>query len=149
MEEYGITQSTHNNVFQVYGPRVPEIWLALEEGFQRAIDNSGGYIKPEEVYDNLVGDKWQLFVVADEESILGAAITEILVRADGFWCNIPFAFSADPEQDVHGEFLSYLEDRCKGMGFKGIKFISYRPGYQRKAKKLGYSQGYVEYVKEI
>jgi len=135
-------------VFQVYAPRIPEIWKAVEPGFQKAINNSGNYVRVEEVYDNLVGNQWSLFVVG-EDRLLGAAATEILVQADGFWCNIPFAFSVNPKEDLHAEFLSYLENRCKKMGFKGIKFISYRPGYKKKAEKLGYKQGFTEYVKDL
>ncbi|MHA2064396.1 MAG: hypothetical protein ACXABY_08455 [Candidatus Thorarchaeota archaeon] len=137
------------DILRVNPPRVPEWWPHIQEGLGRALDNSQNFRTLDSIYDELITGNWILWVVVEEDKLLGAAITEVLSTERGMYCNIPFAFSLNPRRDIHSNFLDYIENSAREYGFKGVKFISSRPGYARRAKKLGYKLGFQEYRKEF
>ena len=137
-------------ILRINPPRIPEWWSHVREGVQLALDNSQNFRSMDSIYDELASGNWVLWVAVDKDELLGAAITEVISTEQGMYCCIPFAYSADPKRrDVVGIFLEYIEQASQKFGFRGVKFVSSRSGYERRAKALGYTRGFVEYRKEF
>jgi hypothetical protein len=126
-----------------------EWWPEVYDGIESALNNSDNLQTMRGIYDYLASGDWVLWLVLEDGDLLGAALTEILTTAKGLYCNVPFGYSKDPRRDIHQYFFPHIEEIARELEFAGVKFISKRPGYARKAKSMGYERGFVEYRKEF
>ena len=135
----------------IYPTDVASVWPVIESGMQEALDNSDNLLTLDSIRYCLVSGQWKLYVGTDEETgdYLGFATIENLQSARGMWLNIPFAYCADPDVDLHPEFFRFLEEEAEKQHCVGVTFISKRRGYERKAKSLGYEIQFVKYKKEL
>lgn len=134
----------------VYPNEVVDVWSVISPGLNKAIQNSDNLVSEEHVKYMLSSGQWQLFLVTGEDAkYYGFAVVETLTTERGMWYNIPFAYSDDPNVDLHKDFLPFLEELAKKRNYVGVTFISKRKGYERKVKDLGYSVQFVKFKKEI
>jgi hypothetical protein len=133
----------------VYPESANDVWPLITDGLNQAMNNSDNLVTEEFIKYKVDTGTWSLFVLTKDEDYAGFAIGEVLDSARGKWYNIPFAYSKYPDVDLHSVFLPYIEDKAKKGGFVGVKFISKRPGYLKKARKHGYETQFVVYKKEF
>ena len=117
----------------------------IREGLEEALENSGGYATVGQVFQALESGEWTLWMFSDDDKgeYVGFGITEKLPTASGTWLNVPFAYAKD---NMYGEFFGYLESIAYERGMTGVKFISSRPGFERRAKEYGWRKGFTEWI---
>lgn len=115
----------------------------LRPWIERVLINSANY--------STIGDVWRM--LAEERATLllgysgfmvGFAFAEPLHTAFGPWINIPFAY-CESELD-YNEFFDEIGKMADERGMAGVKFISYRKGFEKLAEKHGWERGYTEYI---
>jgi len=128
---------------------VEAIWRTIEPGLVRAIKDGGSEYRPETVKASVVGGQFIIWVALKEEKYAGFLMTEPIVTDYSVWLNVPYAYGV-PElsDDVREVAMQTLESHADSMGWRGVKFISARKGFERVAKKMGYEKRIVEWVKE-
>lgn len=115
----------------------------IREGLLEAISNSGDFVCIGQVYDAINRGEWTLFTFWDEREYVGFGIVELLNSANGAWLNVPFAYS---KCNMYNEFFSQLSEIALDKGCSGVKFISSRPGFERRAKEFGWQKGFQEWI---
>ncbi len=117
----------------------------IREGLEAAIANSGSYVTVGQVFQGILDKHWQLYIFHDDygAEYVGFGISELLPTANGTWLNVPFAYAKD---DMYMEFFSYLSDIAVENGMTGVKFVSSRPGFSKKAKEFGWKKGFTEWI---
>ncbi len=117
----------------------------IREGLEAAIAKSGDYVSVGQVFQGLqFGDNvLYMFWEEDTSMYLGFGISELLHTANGTWINVPFAYAKD---DMYMEFFSYLSEIAVENGMTGVKFVSSREGFSKKAKEFGWKKGFTEWI---
>lgn len=120
---------------QIYGP------------LQEAIDNSGKYVAIGQPLRDIVEGSMKLYIIRDDDTddFKGFALVEILDLSNGPWLNIPFAWAKDGSYD---EFFDFMKSLAWEHGMNGVKFISSRPGFEKKAEQYGWKKGFTEWIVE-
>jgi len=99
-----------------------------------------------------IGDVWHMLskrtatlwlLYSNEMKVIGFAMTEPLMTAQGPWVNIPFAYC---EGGDYEQFFNKIGNVAYERGMTGVKFISYREGFKKVAERYGWKPGYTEYV---
>jgi hypothetical protein len=117
----------------------------IHGGLAEANRNSGEYVSIGQIYDALLSGNWTLWIFRNENSneYIGFGITEEMHTANGIWINVPFSYSTE---NMYTEFFTFLADKAHEMGMVGVKFISSRPGFEKKAKEFGWKKGFTEWI---
>lgn len=135
-------------VFPIPPDRVLDVINPVMEYLAPAADTTEGMISPQSLRDKIVAGVYGLWVVIDENELLGAFTLEWLEFDDGSWINIPFA-GFKKELAVMNAALEKIEQVSKDSGFNGVKWISADTRFEAYARRKGYRPRLVEYVKEI
>lgn len=116
----------------------------IRSGLIEANANSGEYNTIGNIYEALNTGQWVLHMFwSDDNEYLGFGMTEAISTANGPWVNVPFAYS---KCNMYDEFFSHVQELAYDDGFTGVKFISCRPGFEKKAKDLGWKKGFTEWI---
>jgi hypothetical protein len=92
----------------------------------------------------MLSDERATLLLGYEDFIVGFALAEPLYTAQGPWVNIPFAYCESGLN--YEEFFNEIGEMARVRGMAGVKFISYRNGFERLAEKYGWKKGYTEYI---
>ena len=126
---------------------VEAFWGMLSPGLWKSVRKSRGNEKTvERIRGQLVGGNWGLWLVLGD-GLEGFATTEVLTDDHGWWVSIPFAWSRGTA-DTHTAFFDHISPIMRERGARGIKFASYRPGYERVAKRRGWKKAMTQYIVE-
>jgi hypothetical protein len=117
----------------------------IREGLEEAISNSGNYVSIGQIFQSLSEGQCTLWVFRNENTheYIGFGITEKMQTANGIWLNVPFAYA---KEDMYNEFFSHLSDIAHEFGMTGVKFVSSREGFSKKAKEFGWKKGFTEWI---
>lgn len=126
---------------------VTEFWLDVADGFAAAVENSPGDTGIESILRSLFDGETKLVILANDESAVGAMIIEELPSERGVWLNIPFLF-ADGLPSLTRLF-SFVESYAEKESYLGVKWVTTNDRAPVLAKRRGYQQRLVEYVKEF
>lgn len=135
-------------VFPVPESRVLEVINPVMEFLGPAADTSEEMVSRQSLRDLIVHGTYGLWVVIDDNELLGAFTLEWLRYDYGDWVNIPFA-GFKKELAVMNAALQEIERVSKDCGFDGVKWVSADPRFETYARRKGYRPRLVEYVKEI
>jgi len=118
----------------------------IRAGLEKAISHSGGYVSIGQIFDALNADQWQLYIITDDyNEYVGFGIVEVLNTSNGPWLNLPFVYSSD---GLYAEFFGFMGKLAEENGLNGVKFVSSREGFERKAKEFGWRKGFTEWIVE-
>lgn len=111
---------------------------------EEALAHSGNYVTVGQVFDALNMGTWTLYMVYGEDKWpIGFGIVELLNTANGTWLNVPFAYA---KNGSYVEFFEHLCDLAYGRGMTGVKFVSGRAGFEKRAKEFGWKKGFTEWI---
>jgi hypothetical protein len=103
-----------------------------------------------EFYRTLMQGEVGVAIVADDGEPCGALITSVLPTRRGNWLSLPFAgLLPSKGARVMLRAIQALEDIARKHGFTATRLHGSDPRFASLAKRRGYQQGYVEYVKEF
>lgn len=126
---------------------VTEFWLDVADGFALAVENSPGDTGIETILRSLFSGESHLVIIAGEDGPVGALIAEDLPSERGVWLNLPFLF-ADGLPSLTRLF-AFVESYAQNKGYLGVKWVTTHGRAPVLAKRRGYQQRLVEYVKEF
>lgn len=126
---------------------VTEFWLDVADGFSAAVENSPGDTGIETILRSLFDGSSRLVILAGEDGPVGALIVEDLPCERGVWLNIPYMF-ADGLSSLTRLF-AFVESYAEKDKYLGVKWVTTNERAPILAKRRGYQQRLVEYVKEF
>lgn len=112
--------------------QVRQVWSYVKPGLQKVLLKSPEFWIPEDVYASLVAGKSVLWLTKREDICVGFFIGYAVDDAFHIWCAYGVA---------NGElkaWFSLLRDIAKQGGASRITFDSWRPGWEKVAKNLGF-----------
>lgn len=146
------TSAPKATLFHVEPRLVPGVWHTILPGLEEAIANSAYEVSPERVKEELGAGRWLLWVAQLGGRYAGFTVTELLNSDKGVWVNLLFSW-CDPQTrgaaDVWGDGVKQIEGLARSMNLRGLKFLSTRKGYEKKAPRYGFTRGFVEWRKEF
>lgn len=133
------------NIHEFNGEAAIRQFNRIRPWLQTVLEKSANYATIGDVWDMLANERATLWLgFEDHTKLVGFAVTEPIRTAQGPWVNIPFAYcEGDLDYDW---FFGRISVVSKWRGMAGVKFISYRNGFDRVAKQHGWEKGYTEYI---
>jgi hypothetical protein len=116
---------------------VRQTWWFVRQGLEHILRKSPEWWIPEDVYTALVENKANLWLWIENDRTVGFVVGYVNGESFHIWCAYGIL------TDV-GESFRQLEDMVKGQ-CKRITFESWRSGWDRVARKLGFNpRGWVK-----
>jgi len=128
-------------------PAVPEFWDSVATGFSAALHNSPGDTEFSDVIEALLEGSLGLVILADGEGPQAAACVEEISGARGNWLNLPFLWANGLAP--LSRLFNFVEEYAYQHGYIGVKWVTTNDRAPVLAKRRGYQQRLVEYVKEF
>jgi hypothetical protein len=127
----------------------PLVWVAqIEDLVEKACENSENTFSPKTVFQSILDGSFDLWIVHDDEEVLGFYVTEILFIDAGLVVNVPFAGFRKNLKALVVAF-DHAERVAEASGAVGFKFISKDKRWETLARRRGFRPRFVEYYKEF
>lgn len=126
--------------------QVDLVWSVVKPYVQVALDRTEGEMSVKDVYNSLLNQDMQLWVLIDGPTVIGALVTQILD-----FPNVKACRYVTMGGDVHGDFeavTDLIEEWALSHGCQRMEIVG-RPGWARALKDFGYHQAYSYVTKQI
>lgn len=140
------------NVVSVTPVDVKKFWPLAEFMVAEALNYSGKYCDPKDIYEELLLDKMQLFIMfgADEQEenkIFGVCVTRVATMPN--YDQLEIVICTGKRRDLwENKIVDTITAFAKGNKCKRL-CIWARPGWEKVSKKWGWQKKHVQLVKDI
>lgn len=121
-------------------------WPVAKQFVQVALDRTEGEMSIKDVYNALLEQDMQLWILIDGLNVIGALVTQIIVFPGVKACRYVTLGG-----DVHGDFeaiTDLIEEWAATQGCERMEIIG-RPGWAKALKDFGYRQAYSYVTKRV
>lgn len=132
----------------VFQDKIVEVWPAVAQLLGKGLELYSDIMTMQEVIQNLVEGKWQLWMVYTDDAIVYAATSEILIRSTGRKSLNMVLSGGSMLDEWLPTFLAALDDFAKEHRCADI-WMTGRAGWARVGAPYGYRQRLVTLVKEV
>lgn len=133
-------------IIGIHASKVDDVWNRIEHFTQAALDRTEGEMAINDVKQYVEDRDMQLWVICDEEDIVGALITEVLDFPRKKACR--YVTLGGDLKDAFPVIDQSISAWAKSLGCDRMELIG-RRGWSRAIKNLGYNEAYVYVTKDI
>jgi len=140
------------NVVAVVAKDVQKFWPLSEFMVAEALKYSGEYADAKHIYDELIADKMQLFIMfgsdeSEENKVFGTCVTRISSMPN--YDQLEIVICTGKRRDLwEDKIVATITAFAKANQCKRL-CIWARPGWERVSKKWGWKKKHVQLVKDI
>jgi|TARA_A100001201_G_C4079689_1_gene198508 esterase/lipase superfamily enzyme len=140
------------NIVSVQPLEVSKYWLLAEFMVSEALKYSGGYADSKHIYDQLLTDQMQLFIMfgndeTEHNKVFGIAVTRVGAMPN--FNQLEIIICTGQRRDIwEDKFVSTITNFARQNDCKRL-CIWARPGWERVSKKWGWKKQHVQLVKEL
>jgi hypothetical protein len=128
---------------------ITKAWLLAEPYLRKAVDLVANRVDTTHIFEGLMKNDYQLWVIFDEDKILGAFVTHIVDHPKARGINVPY-LGGDEHRitEWFDQAVANVEDFARINGCTVMEFIG-REGWVKYLKAYGYKKAMCIFEKEL